>query len=137
MKTAVVYWSMTGNTEQMAQAIKDGAGDECDLFEVGNTNAQDISNYDAIALGCPAMGDEVLDEGEFEPFFEELLPLLGDKKVLLFGSYDWGDGQWMRDWQAKCEENGVNLISDGVIANLEPDDETLDKLKELGKKLSN
>ena len=137
MKTAVVYWSMTGNTEQMAQAVKEGAGNDCFLSEVGNTNAQDISKYDAIALGCPAMGDEALDDGEFEPFFEELLPLLGDKKVALFGSYDWGDGQWMREWQDKCRENGVNLVSDGIIANLEPDEDTIEKLKELGKTLSN
>jgi flavodoxin short chain len=137
MKTAVVYWSMTGNTEQMAQAVKEGAGDNCDIFEVSSANAQDISKYDSIALGCPAMGDEVLDEGEFEPFFEELLPLIKSKKVALFGSYDWGDGQWMRDWQDKCRNNGVNLISDGIIANLEPDDEMLEQLKSLGNSLAN
>ncbi len=137
MKTAVVYWSMTGNTEQMAQAVKEGAGENCDIFEVSATNAQDISKYDSIALGCPAMGDEVLDEGEFEPFFEELLPLIKGKKVALFGSYDWGDGQWMRDWQDKCENNGVNLVSDGIIANLEPDDEMLEQLKSLGNSLAN
>ncbi|MCY1151053.1 MAG: flavodoxin [Sphaerochaetaceae bacterium] len=137
MKTAVVYWSMTGNTEQMAQAVKEGAGESCDIFEVSSANAQDISNYDAIALGCPAMGDEVLDEGEFEPFFEELLPLIKGKKVALFGSYDWGDGQWMRDWQDKCKNNGVNLVSDGIIANLEPDDEMLEQLKSLGNSLAN
>jgi flavodoxin short chain len=137
MKTAVVYYSMTGNTEQMAQTLKASIGDNCDIFEVSETRASNIAKYESIALGCPAMGDEVLEEGDFEPFFEELLPLLKNQKVALFGSYDWGDGQWMRDWEEKCKSNGVKLVLESVIANLEGDEQTLTQLKDLGKSLSN
>ncbi len=137
MKTAIVYWSMTSNTEKMAKAIKDGIGEDGYLFEVGNTDADEIAKFKAIALGCPAMGDEVLEESEFEPFFDKLLPLLKDQKVLLFGSYDWGDGQWMRDWVNICKSKGVNLFNDGYIANLEPDASSIKELQEIGKTLSN
>lgn len=136
MKTAIVYWSMTSNTETMAKAIKVGAGDNADLFEVSETTAKDISQYDSIALGCPAMGDEVLEESEFEPFFEELLPLLENQKIFLFGSYDWGDGQWMRDWKETCKSKGLNLYNEGFIVNLVPEEKELAELEKIGKTLS-
>ena len=100
-KAAVIYWSSTGNTEAMAQAISDGvreAGVETELIEVGQISPEQAAEYEVLALGCPAMGDEELEESEFEPFFAELEKSLSGKKVVLFGSYDWGDGQWMRDW---------------------------------------
>ncbi|MDC7243203.1 MAG: flavodoxin [Sphaerochaetaceae bacterium] len=137
MKSVVVYWSMTGNTKQMADAIKDGGGENCDIFEVNETSASNVAKYDSIALGCPAMGNEVLEENEFEPFFEELLPLLKSQKVFLFGSYDWGDGEWMRNWQNRCESYNINLISEGFITNLEPDDSTIANLTEIGNTISN
>ena len=99
-KAAVIYWSQTGNTEQMATAIAEGireGGMECDLLNVADTNAGAAAGYDKIALGCPAMGAEVLEEAEFDPFFTELENRLAGRKVALFGSYGWGDGQWMRD----------------------------------------
>ena len=98
MKTAVIYWSATGNTEAMANAVAAGAGVEA--VTVSDFSG-DIKEYAALALGCPAMGDEVLEESEFEPFFASIEGELSGKKVLLFGSYGWGDGQWMRDWVDK------------------------------------
>jgi len=127
---------MTSNTEKMANAIKNGAKDNCNIFQVSETNANEIAQYDSIALGCPAMGDEVLEENEFEPFFNDLLPLLKNQNIALFGSYDWGDGQWMRDWQEICKSHNLNLVSEGIISNLEPDDSIIQELVELGKKLS-
>lgn len=136
MKTAIVFWSMTSNTQAMAYAIKEGIKNNCDIFEVSQADPQKIAEYDSIALGCPAMGAEVLEENEFEPFFNELLPLLKNQKVFLFGSYDWGNGLWMKNWQETCKENNVNLIENGYIVNLEPDGEDLENLKKIGEKLS-
>ena len=98
-KAAVIYWSQTGNTEQMANAIADGireGGVECDLMNVADVSAADAAKYDKLALGCPAMGAEVLEESEFDPFFTELESKISGRKVALFDSYGWGDGQWMR-----------------------------------------
>ncbi|MBR3025296.1 MAG: flavodoxin domain-containing protein, partial [Oscillospiraceae bacterium] len=95
MKTAVIYWSGTGNTEAMAKAIAEGAG--ADIFTVSEFGGS-VSDYDVIAFGCPAMGAEVLEEEEFEPFFTSVEGSLSGKKVILFGSYGWGDGEWMRNW---------------------------------------
>lgn len=99
-KIAVIYWSGTGNTQATAEAVAEGAknaGAQADLFSVSDTSADAAAAYDKLALGCPAMGAEVLEESEFEPFFTELEGRLSGKKVVLFGSYGWGDGQWMRD----------------------------------------
>ena len=106
-KTAVIYWSGTGNTQAMAEAVAQGA--EGQLFAVSEISAAEAAAYDALALGCPAMGDEVLEENEFEPFFSELEGSLAGKKVALFGSYGWGDGQWMRDWQERAVSAGAQL----------------------------
>ena len=105
MKTAVVFWSGTGNTEAMAQSVADGAksaGAEVDVLTCDKFNATMIDNYDSIAFGCPSMGAEQLEEDEFEPMFSACTPKLGGKKIALFGSYGWGDGEWMRNWQEEC-----------------------------------
>ena len=125
-KVAVVYWSSTGNTESMANAVADGAK------EAG----AEVDEFDAIAFGCPAMGDEVLEEDEFEPMFSSCEEKLSGKKIGLFGSYGWGDGDWMHNWEAKCKEDGAVLVADGVICQEEPDDEAVENCKALGKALA-
>ena len=130
MKTVVIYWSATGNTEAMANAVAAGAGVEA--VTVSDFSG-DIKEYAALALGCPAMGDEVLEESEFEPFFASIEGELSGKKVLLFGSYGWGDGQWMRDWEERTKAAGAELVGgEGCIVNDSPTDDDIEKLKELG-----
>lgn len=140
-KIAVIYWSGTGNTEMMAEAIAEGAkaeGAEVKLLNVSDAKPEDVFNADAVALGCPSMGAEVLEEGEMEPFVTSLeRPELKDKAIALFGSYDWGDGEWMRDWEARMKQQGSNLVAPGLIVNLTPGDAELSECKELGKKLAN
>ena len=134
MKTAVIYWSGTGNTEAMAKAVAEGAGAE--LFTVSEFSGS-VEDYDAIAFGCPAMGAEMLEEGEFDPFFTEIESRLSGKKVGLFGSYGWGDGEWMRNWETRVESDGAVLVGgEGVIANDAPSDDDLEKCKDLGKALT-
>ena len=108
MKIAVIYWSGTGNTEMMAKAVAEGAGAE--LFSVSDFSGN-IADYDRLAFGCPAMGSEVLEEDEFEPFFTGIESMLSGKKIALFGSYDWGDGEWMRTWADRCTAAGAYLYS--------------------------
>lgn len=139
-KTAVVFWSSTGNTEAMADAVKAGAqeaGAEVSVFTASDFSADKAADFDAIAFGCPAMGDEVLEEDEFQPMFDAVLPTLSGKKIALFGSYGWGDGQWMRDWEDVCKGAGVNLVCESVIANDSPDDEAVAACKALGAALVN
>lgn len=133
MKAAVIYWSGTGNTEQMAQAIADAAGAE--LFAVSDFSGS-IADYDRIAFGCSAMGDEVLEEDEFEPFFASIEGDLSGKTIALFGSYGWGDGEWMRTWEEDCGAAGINRVSDSVICCEAPDDEALAACRALGRKLA-
>ncbi len=134
MKTAVIYWSGTGNTEAMAKAVAEGAGAE--LFSVSAFSG-DVADYDAVAFGCPAMGAENLEEGEFEPFFEGIEIKLSGKKVALFGSYGWGDGEWMREWAERVKNDGAVLVNDeGLIVNEAPDDAALADCKALGAKLA-
>lgn len=139
-KVAVIYWSGTGNTEMMAQAIAEGAkeaGAEVSLLQVAETSAADAAAFDRLALGCPAMGAEVLEEMEFEPFFTELEGNLGGKRVALFGSFGWGDGQWMRDWQERTEGAGAFLVGDeGLKVHELPTPDDLDACKALGKALA-
>ena len=136
-KAAVIYWSQTGNTEQMATAIAEGireGGMECDLLNVADTNAGAAAGYDKIALGCTAMGAEVLEEAEFDPFFTELENRLAGRKVALFGSYGWGDGQWMRDWVQRTNDANANIYTDeGLMINETPDEDGLAKCREFGK----
>lgn len=134
MKTAVIYWSGTGNTEKMAQAIADAAGAE--LYSVSDFNGN-IAEYDRVAFGCPAMGAEVLEEDEFEPFFTGVEGQLSGKTIALFGSYGWGDGEWMRNWVDRCNAAGAVVIDgEGLIANETPSDDDLAACKALGEKLA-
>ena len=136
MKVSIVYWSGTGNTEAMANAVAEGAkgtGAEVELLPV-SAASEDVLASDALILGCPAMGAEQLEESEFEPFFSAIEGKLAGKKVGLFGSYDWGDGEWMRTWQECVVIAGGNMITDGIIANNAPDDEALAACKSLGEK---
>lgn len=139
-RIAVIYWSGTGNTQMMAEAVAQGtkdAGGEVTLLSVSDTDAAAASSYDALALGCPAMGGEMLEESEFEPFFSELEGKLSGKKVALFGSYDWGDGQWMRDWQQRTEAAGAKLVAaEGLIVHLTPEAADLEQCAALGKSLA-
>lgn len=139
-KIAIIFWSGTGNTEMMANAIADGAkeaGAEVSLLPVTATSADQAAGFDRLALGCPAMGAEVLEEMEFEPFFTELESRLSGKRVALFGSFGWGDGQWMRDWYARTDEAGALMIGDeGLMAHELPTSEVLERCKALGKELA-
>ena len=130
MKVAVIYWSGTGNTEQMAQAIAEGAG--ADMFAVSDFSGK-LDVYDRVAFGCSAMGDEVLEESEFEPFFAEVEGELSGKTIALFGSYGWGDGQWMRDWVDRAKADGAVVFGDeGLIVNETPSEEDLENCKQFG-----
>mgnify|MGYP004568450421 FL=1 len=134
-KTAVVYWSGTGNTEAMAAAVAEGIkenGGDASLFTAAEFDPKSIVEYDAIAFGCPAMGAEVLEEDEFEPLFEACEGSIKGKKIALFGSYGWGDGEWMRNWEDRCREDGAVLACDSVICNDAPDDDTVASCKALG-----
>ena len=135
-KIAVIYWSMSGNTEAMANAIAEGAqgaGAEVDVKQVSDITVDQALEYDKLALGCPAMGAEVLEESEFEPFFTELESRLGGKKVALFGSYGWGDGQWMRDWQQRVDDANASLYNgEGLIINETPDDDGQEQCRQFG-----
>ena len=133
MKIAVIYWSGTGNTEMMAKAVAEGAGAE--LFSVSDFSGN-IADYDRLAFGCPAMGSEVLEEDEFEPFFTGIESMLSGKKIALFGSYGWGDGEWMRTWESDCDSAGVNLVCESVICTETPDDAALEACRALGKALA-
>ena len=135
-KVAVVYWSGSGNTEAMADKVAEGAkaaGAEVEVISADDFAGTDIEGFDGVAFGCPAMGDEELEDSVFQPVFEACEPKLAGKKVALFGSYGWGDGEWMRSWEEKCKNEGVVLAADSVICNEEPDDEAQAACIELGK----
>ena len=134
---AAIFWSGTGNTASMAAAVVEGTGGQAKLINVLDTNADEAAQYDKLALGCPSMGEEVLEEEDFEPFFTELEPKLAGKKVVLFGSYDWGDGQWMRDWAERTKKAGAVLAADPLIVNLVPDADGLKQCRALGEALAN
>ncbi|MDD5804592.1 MAG: flavodoxin, partial [Clostridia bacterium] len=113
-KVAVVYWSGTGNTEAMANKVAEGAkaaGAEVEVISADDFDANQIDGFDGVAFGCPAMGDEELEDSVFQPVFEACEPKLAGKKVALFGSYGWGDGEWMRSWEEKCQNDGVALAA--------------------------
>ena len=138
-KVAVVFWSGTGNTEAMADAVAQGArgaGASVDVLGPSDFNATKVTAYDGIAFGCPAMGAEVLEEDEFEPMFADVKGALSGKPIALFGSYGWGDGEWMRDWEEDCKAAGADLVVEPVMANVMPDDEALAACKALGAALA-
>lgn len=131
---AVIFWSGTGNTAAMATAVVEGAGGQAKLINVNDITADEAAQYDRLALGCPSMGDEVLEEDVFEPFFTALESKLSGKKVVLFGSYDWGDGQWMRDWVQRTQDANANLYQDqGLMINETPDEDGLEQCREFGR----
>lgn len=140
MSVSVVYWSGTGNTQAMAQAVAEGieaAGQEALVLEVSAADVATLAQENAFALGCPSMGAEQLEETEMEPFVEALEPLVSGKTILLFGSYGWGDGEWMRDWTERMKNAGAVLIRDeGIIANETPDDEALEACRAAGQDLA-
>lgn len=134
-KVAVVYWSGTGHTEAMAQAV--AAAAQADLFTAAEFDADKAAQYDAIAFGCPSMGAEELEESEFAPMFEGCESKLSGKKIALFGSYGWGDGQWMRDWEERCKAAGAAVVGgEGVICQETPDDGAIASCRALGRALA-
>lgn len=137
-KIAVVYWSGTGNTQAMAEAVAEGAsqvGAEVTVFEAVDFSPEQMGAFDAVAFGCPSMGAEQLEESEFAPMFTECEPMLSGKKIALFGSYGWGDGEWMRNWEQTCTADGAVLACDSVICNEAPDEDGVEACKMLGKAL--
>ena len=139
-KIQVVYLSMTGNTQAMAEAIGEGvvaAGKACEVIEVSQASVETLKNATCFALGCPAMGDEVLEEEEMEPFVTELEPHVAGKHIALFGSYSWRDGEWMRNWVARMQAAGAVLVSgDGLMCYDAPDEDMIEKCRNLGKELT-
>ncbi len=128
-KVAVVYWSGTGHTEAMANAVAAGCGGE--LFAAADFDADKAAGFDAFALGCPAMGSEELEDSEFQPMYDAVKGVLAGKKTVLFGSYDWGDGEWLRTWEDDAKDSGLNVL--GTLAvNNEPDDAALADCEKLG-----
>ena len=130
---AVIYWSGTGHTQAMAEAVAKACGAQ--LFTAEEFSADQVAKYDAIAFGCPAMGAEVLEESEFQPMFDACKPHLQGKKIALFGSYGWGDGEWMRSWEEDCISAGATLACGSVICQDDPDDSALAECEALGKAL--
>ena len=140
-KVAVVYWSGTGNTAAMAEAVAQGArgaGASVNVFNLDESafGGANVAEYDAIAFGCPAMGAEELEDGTFLPAFESCEGELSGKKIGLFGSYGWGGGDWMASWEETCKNDGAELAADSVICNEAPDDEVVASCKALGAALA-
>ena len=139
-KINIVFWTQGGNTQMMAEAIADGvreAGKEAEVVFVSSIAPDALKDEQVFALGCPAMGAEVLEEGEMEPFVTEVEAFASGKKIGLFGSYGWGDGQWMRDWEDRMKAAGAAVVGgEGVICQETPDDEALENCKALGKELA-
>lgn len=139
-KIAIVYWSGTGNTEIMAGEIAQGARDagaEVSVLTAAGFTLQQVGSFEAIAFGCPSMGMEVLEENEFEPMFTSVESSLSGKEIALFGSYGWGDGQWMRDWQARCAAAGATVLNgEGLILNETPDEAGKQQCRALGTALA-
>ena len=135
---AVVYWSGTGNTEAMANLVKEGVesvGGSAELIQAIDFSSAQLDNFDAFAFGCPAMGNEELEDSEFEPMWNEVEPHLSGKRVALFGSYDWGTGEWMETWQQRALDVDADVMVT-VIANLYPEGEAVEACKNLGAELA-
>ncbi len=137
-KVAVIYWSSTGNTEIMAKKIFDGvkeAGNDADIFSCGEFDVSTVKNYDVVVLGCPACGSEELDESEFMPMFETIKEDLKGKKIALFGSYGWGGGEYMNTFKGECENIGLTVIAEPILAENTPDSDAEELCKNFGKTL--
>lgn len=139
-KVIVAYWSQTGNTEEMANALGKGieqAGKTAEVAEISRVSLEDLKACAAFALGCPSMGDEVLEEGEMEPFVSEVEKFCNGKSIALFGSYGWGDGQWMRDWVDRMKAAGANIVNgEGLITEGSPDASAVEDCIKLGSALA-
>ena len=139
-KIAVVYWSGTGNTEAMANAIAKGiidAGKEAECVTVADASLDSLKEQSVFALGCPAMGAEVLEETEMEPFVTGVEAFASGKQIALFGSYGWGDGEWMRDWVERMKAAGAIVVNgEGLICNEAPDEEAIVACEALGAQLA-
>ena len=136
-KVAIVFWSATGNTETMANCIAEGAGANGTIVPCTEMTSAKLAEFDAVAFGCPAMGAEVLEEGEFEPFMESIDGSISGKTIALFGSYGWGDGQWMREWTERVTGEGATVVNgEGLICQETPDDAMIEECKNLGKALA-
>ena len=139
-KISVVYWSQTGNTQAMAEAIGNGikaAGKEAEVVDVSSVSLDDLKKETVFALGCPAMGAEVLEETEMDPFVSEVEGFAAGKTIALFGSYGWGDGEWMRDWTTRMEAAGATVLNgEGLICHETPDEDGLNACRELGRQLA-
>ena len=139
-KIYVIFWTQGGNTQAMAEAVAEGireGGKEAEVIYVGSVSADVLKDQPVFALGCPAMGAEVLEESEMEPFVAEVETFASGKKIGLFGSYGWGDGEWMRDWVDRMNGAGATVVGgEGVICQEAPDDEAVINCKVLGKQLA-
>lgn len=139
MKTAVIYWSGTGNTEAMAEAVVKGiasGGGEAFMFQASQFDASMMSRFDSFAFGCPSMGSEELEDIEFAPMFQQCEEQLAGKNIALFGSYGWGGGEWMENWKERCAQLGALLVCDSVICNGTPDTDALAACTAMGLALS-
>ena len=138
-KVGVFYWSGSGNTEEMAEAIGAGlaaAGVEYDVVNI-SSDSKNVADYEKLMFGCPSMGAEQLEEAEFEPFFDEAEKSISGKDVALFGSYGWGDGEWMRNWVERVEGSGASVFNDeGLIINETPDDDGIAECEKFAKEFA-
>lgn len=132
MNKVVIYWTSTGNTETMAQTFASAI--DAELFNVSDFDVQTIDQYDYIAFGCPACGEEELDDTEFGPFFDEVVSKIEGKNIALFGSYGWGDGEWMTAWEQRVKEAGAHLFENGQIVLENPDNDFLESLEQFAKR---
>lgn len=134
----IIYWSGTGNTEKMANLIGKGLKEEGKSFEIISVDefSGDINDEDTLILGCPAMGSEVLEEDEFQPFIDNIKAQLEGKKIALFGSYGWGDGEWMRNWEEEMNSAGANVVVTSLTVQNEPEGETAEECKQFGRKIA-
>lgn len=139
MAILVVYWTGTGNTEVMAKNIYDGileAGIKADLKHIDDCLADDVLNYEKVCIGCPSMGIEELEEEEFLPWYEDVEPILGNKPILLFGSYGWGEGEWMDYWVDRVSDLGLNVFEKGIKIASMPSRKESEEIKETAKRFA-
>ncbi|MGN2370353.1 flavodoxin [Clostridium cagae] len=135
----IIYWSGTGNTEAMANLIAKGIEDlevKTELINISNANVDSLKDENIVVLGCPSMGDEELEGGEFLPLLENVQDDLKNKKVILFGSYGWGDGQWMRSWEEEMTASGVNVALEPLIVNYTPEGESEEQCIQYGREIA-
>ncbi len=139
MKVAVIYSSQSGNTEMMAQAINEGLlaeGAESVLFSASNFDVKKANDYDRLVFGSPSMGDEEIDQDFMDPLFSNLEPNLGGKEIAMFGSYGWGDGQFLRSWMQRAQDSNAIVLNEGLLINYTPDSDGLTECQNFGKSLA-